>query len=589
MTKRQWAWLGLTGIVGSGAPVAAAEQALVDFSITAAPMTHRGSGFLHSIDGTGPSDDLIAAVKPQMFRDRPDGGNGGGIFAQYDRLKGLGVKHFQVVISDGFNGDYAGPYPGDDGTYLAWENYVTNLVLRAKQANVKLEYDIWNEPDIGYFWRRDEATFRETWKRAVNRIRLLDPEATIVGPSFATYGDGVKNFLLNAKADNVLPDVLAWHEFGSFFNARVTNARTFMAANGIDINRISLNEIVGTATFDGAPQWQSPGPLPRYFLNIERSDIESAAHACWGEPDGGDNCENASLNGLLTADTKQPRSTYWVYERYGQMSGTVAGFKQGVVRNDAGIATFDGLATKDDGVAHVLFGRTRSTDGSDVEVKLTNLDQVANLVRDGAVRVTGEVIADTKTAASSGPVITRDRIMRVADGQVVVPVPGFGNADAYFLKVQSVPTWARDGDGKWGDETAWAGGVPDGVGSAARLGPAGTAQRTVSVDSPRTVGLLTMDTSSGYRITGASTLTLNNGAARAVIEAVSGANEIHVKVQTIAGSAPDLVVSDGATLKVGGGNRLTIAAMDLGLAGTLDRACRWGSAGGRRVISTTTG
>src|SRR5688572_10090112 len=242
MKRNAWSAAGAAVICACGGTAEAVEQARVDFSITAAPMTHRASGFLHSIDGVGPSDALIAAVKPQTFRDRPDGGganNTGGMFTQYNRLKALGVKHFQVVISDGFNGDYAGPYPGDDGTYLAWENYVTNLVLRAKTANATLEYDIWNEPDIGYFWRRDEATFRETWKRAVNRIRVLDPGATIVGPSFASYGDGMKNFLLNAKTDRVLPDVVAWHEFGSSFTTRVADARSWMAANDIDISRIS--------------------------------------------------------------------------------------------------------------------------------------------------------------------------------------------------------------------------------------------------------------------------------------------------------------------------------------------------------------
>ncbi len=145
---------------------------------------------------------------------------------------------------------------------------------------------------------------------------------------------GVKAFLLYAKANNVLPTVLAWHEFDSDWKimaGHVADIRQFMAANGINIQRISINEIL----FD----WSSPGPLAGYLATIDRLGIESAAHACWDESTGS-NCTNYSLDGILTPGPNyQTRGPWWVYKGYADITGTLVGVTPG--------ATTDGIAGRD--------------------------------------------------------------------------------------------------------------------------------------------------------------------------------------------------------------------------------------------------
>jgi hypothetical protein len=77
----------------------------------------------------------------------------------------------------------------------------------------------------------------------------------------------------------------------------------------------------------------------------------------------------------------------------------------------------------------------------------------------------------------------------------------------------TIPTsngsWNVDGDGSWSAAANWSGGVvPDGRGSTATLGALTTAPRTVTLDSPRSLGWLVFNSAQSYTIAGKSTLTL---------------------------------------------------------------------------------
>src|SRR5690348_10363663 len=74
------------------------DQASVDFGSTIRPLTHAASGFLHSMTATVPNNNLIAPLKPQVFRESP----GPDPFTLY----GLAAEHgadYQFVISDVYN------------------------------------------------------------------------------------------------------------------------------------------------------------------------------------------------------------------------------------------------------------------------------------------------------------------------------------------------------------------------------------------------------------------------------------------------------------------------------------------------------
>ncbi|HEX8521660.1 MAG TPA: hypothetical protein VF669_05335 [Tepidisphaeraceae bacterium] len=417
------------------AGIARADSTLVDFSIGIRPMTHAGSGFLHSFTPTTPADNLIAPLKPQLFRDWPVGGDGGGALNNYNRATALGAK-MQVVVSDGYS-NYTS-FPGDNNDYSGWENYCKNLALQAtlKAGPGKFQYDIWNEPDIGYFWSRPESQFLETWKRGYQTIRTIDPLAIIVGPSLSNYNSvseidaartQFKVFVDYAKTNNVLPNIISWHEFSGNFPSRVDDARAYLAQNNININRFSLNEIVSSTDMT------RPGVLPRYFAQLERAGIESVTHACWVEsPTGIDNGSNQSLDGLLTADTKQPRSTWWTYERYGRMEGTT------VQTTNTG-TTLDAVASFEDGAAYILLGRYRSTTATTADVLFDHLDFVTNLTRNGKIHVLAERIDDSGFNASAGPVTVFDADYSVIGNQFILSLPQFGSYDSYFLTL-TTPT-----------------------------------------------------------------------------------------------------------------------------------------------------
>ena len=416
------------------AAVARAEQVSVDFQSSIRPLTHAGSGFLHSFSTTAPPDNLIVPIKPQLFRSYPESGNT-GIFPTYDRATAMSADT-QIVVSDAYG--YDALLPGDGGSWTAWEDLCHEIVNHAALEGKTVQYDLWNEPDEGIFWNRSKEQWLETWKRGVQAIRALDPSATIVGPSVSNYNNTIlpmHEFLTYARDNNVLPNVISWHQFSGDFTTEVNDLRTFAAAQGINVDRISLNEIVDQIDINKA------GVMPRFFGQIERNRIESAARSCWDESPGVNSCFNNSLDGLLTNDANLPRSTWWTYERFGKMTGT-------------SVSTIDSeslgsVASRDTGAAYILLGRFDIPDnGNAAQLLLNNLDDIANLIVNGQVHVRAERIVDSGLAASAGPITTINANFSVAGGTLLVSLPNFSTYDAYFVTLTAPLPGDFNGDGK---------------------------------------------------------------------------------------------------------------------------------------------
>ncbi len=106
--------------------------------------------------------------------------------------------------------------------------------------------------------------------------------------------------------------------------------------------------------------------------------------------------------------------------------------------------------------------------------------------------------------------------------------------------------WNVDADGNWSVGTNWSQGVaPNAPGAIANFGGGGatiTAARTVTVNSPQTVGSIGFNSDQPYNIAGASALTLNNGTVpNAEITVTNGQQSI---------SAPLTLTSTGTLLTV---------------------------------------
>ena len=159
-----------------------------------------------------------------------------------------------------------------------------------------------------------------------------------------------------------------------------------------------------------------------------------------------------------------------------------------------------------------------------------------------------------------------------------------------FRGVALVPTgggaavssaWDSSTSGNWSVAGNWTGGVPDAIGAGATFGSAISLPQTVTVDAPRTVGMLTFNSSASYTVAGTDAITLSSTSGAAAINVVTGSHVISaplvitagLSVSTAAdpsGSAPSLTlplnVSATGTLTKSGPGTLAFASSTSGIS-----------------------
>ncbi|HBG28627.1 MAG: hypothetical protein A2Y10_00030 [Planctomycetes bacterium GWF2_41_51] len=430
--------------------VSASPDIIIDFSIEKGSAINRAAGFLHSISPNAPDANLVNVLKPKIFRLSATRGYGdtGNAFENYQRVHNVIGADIQIVLSDGFR-DTVGGWPGDNSNWIAWEDYVRGIVNDAKDGNYIFQWDIWNEANTETFWNPDGTAtekrerFFEAWKRAWLIIKSINPEAEIVGPSNSWYQElsnrwfTVEEFLSFAKGNDVLPDILTWHTWNeNTIIPDTTQARNFMAANGFNIDRIVINE------YGGIAQHVLPGTCVWYFANVQDANVYGV-RACTLDPEGCSTCWNVSLTGLLTYPEQQPRSTWWTYKSYAEITGTLVE----VMGND----NINGLAAKDADAysvlsrpqVKILLGK-RAGVTEDEFVLLTGLENSSYLKDDsGYIRLKVEHIPNSGWDALPAPVSVSDTLIRFANS-INVLVPDFGPADAYIITITNPKIYKVD-------------------------------------------------------------------------------------------------------------------------------------------------
>lgn len=410
----------LTLLTGGIVHVADAETVIVDFAALRGPATHRASGFLLSISPEQPDNRLVRPLKPKLFRLRADEALNSPL---YQRVWSYGAV-VQVIISDsyGYPGS-SGNWPGDGGDWTRWEQLVEELIREGSSKELQLHWDIWNEPDHPQFWDRSAEQFFETWKRAVRTIRRVNPMAIIVGPSLARgpahylYG-----FLLSAHAENVLPDIISWHDMELDHPNNVVNVKQFLAKRGLPDRPISINE------FKYSDGTHHPGLTVWWLSHIEEEAPQSAAYACWPDLEGYSNCETHTLDGLLTRGGLR-RAAWFAHKGYAEITGQLVGVGSSGFKV-AGIAGVD----SDLKVGRLILGKRESLDSSDdgpVEVVFRNVDRLNSSLKEGEVFVRAERIPDLGVIDS--PLVTIAGMYPVINGEVRVRLQDFGTGEAYTI------------------------------------------------------------------------------------------------------------------------------------------------------------
>lgn len=172
------------------------------------------------------------------------------------------------------NGVPRGLYLGYNDSRNLWATYVRQTVQHY-QGQVGY-WEIWNEPDLSFFWMSTPEDYFRLLKVAYLTIKSVDPVATVllagmVVPDFKF----VSQVLADARKDTSWQkytayfDVAAWHGYGpaSAVYGNITSFRSLLASQGIGSAPLWVTE-------DGFPA-SNPNGEPRQAAYV----IQSSAYA----------------------------------------------------------------------------------------------------------------------------------------------------------------------------------------------------------------------------------------------------------------------------------------------------------------------
>jgi hypothetical protein len=409
------------------------------------PSNGVGLGFLYGVtgDGSQPAEQYLEPLRMNAFRAGghmtrgwiEDGYRYGratqtivdSLTAQARRFTAAPYEaQYQVILSDVY-GAYGGQgantmYPCDNGDCSNWATFVSTIATRMRDTGMPMSYDIWNEPDIDIFWTRgiNSEQYFKMWDTAVREIRRVDPNAVILGPSFAYTPDRRpaqwQTWLAHTKAANTLPDWIANHTLGVVDDPVRVGQSTLdmLAANGIPPLPMSANEY--------QPQnMQQANVLAWYLARFAQSDYTNALRGNWFC------CLEPNLTGLLTQTSNgwRPTGLWWVMRAYADMTGTLVG-TSGQVGGTAISAAKDSAAQRVVTVIGDINGRTGSA-----SVRYDGLSATPWLINNGNVHVKVERIPEQ--APLTAPQVVFEQNMSASSGSITVPLNFQSANDAYTV------------------------------------------------------------------------------------------------------------------------------------------------------------
>ncbi|KAH7166551.1 glycoside hydrolase superfamily [Dactylonectria macrodidyma] len=113
-------------------------------------------------------------------------------------------------------------YPGDNGDWTRWDAFLKQTLADVRSSNMTegLVIDIWNEPDLSFFWNRPKEQWLAMWSRTYHKIREQLPSIRITGPCMSAVPSAAHewwtSFLSHVTSGNqtTLPDQWSWHMEG---------------------------------------------------------------------------------------------------------------------------------------------------------------------------------------------------------------------------------------------------------------------------------------------------------------------------------------------------------------------------------------
>ncbi len=427
-----------------GVQTVMSQTITVDYSSQTGTPKYRASGFIYGLseDGTQPPQNLQGDIKVKYFRAGgaqlgcPNGGYVNGDYARrwnsvkayYARAKAIGATLI-LLCHDLWGVDLVCSvprYPGDNGNWTEYANFMNQVLNDAKAAGMTgtdVQWDIWNEPDCCGFWdpNRSQSQYLEMWKRGFQMIRSALPNAVIVGPSTSgqpnTGWAWFNTYLDYIKSNNVIPNIMCWHDLGGGDPyAHLNTLKGMLSSRGISVQDYQVNEYGGTSD-------QGPADSAWYIARLERGSI-AGARANWGMYGG---LYDTQGELVVNSGGYKPLGAWWVYKRYADMTGTLVSV--------TGAASIDGVASSDAGAnkSIILLG----SHGTSGNVTVTARNLPSYLTQTGQVRAIVERMPQTNGSPVTAPTVVSDQIVSVSGNQVNVTISWSSAEDAYAITLSS--------------------------------------------------------------------------------------------------------------------------------------------------------
>lgn len=424
---------------------ARAAELTVDLSAPFKAVDHAASGALYGIAAPGwPADQWISAIHPKNFTQMAPGGqqlpNGETspvgdalVVAPIAARHGASVTIRMPDIFPSF------PYVWQGAEF--WDTEVDRMVaatVAADPGNI-YAYEIWNEPD--WTWKAEWGDFDAVWAATHARIRALDAQRAIMGPSTTKWDrEWMRGFLVKAQETGSVPDIISWHELNPVdaddIEEHVADYRALERELGLGPLPIAINE------YGSIRSMAEPGALTRYIAQLERAEVDTANLAFWHRPGRLSDLLVPVEGGRGPTFNAAPTGAFWLFAWYGAMSGDMVathGTDEGGGLD--GFAAFDAA----EGVARAVFGGA----AGDHLVAVRGLENFGDIAKvqasvthwtgtDGALPAP-DAVFEGRFAITDGAISVPVTLARATDAASLVVTRGDGDLPAGASEIEWEP------------------------------------------------------------------------------------------------------------------------------------------------------
>jgi hypothetical protein len=432
MNRRAALTLGLVVWLAGPAAAQITRTVTVHTQTSTGQLMWGGLGWLYGLGTKDALDEglLTGLVHPGYTSQRPPGGQqhpDGDALEVAEQFQRAGGRGIGLYLQDWYA---PWPYPAVAlADYLKVADEVAARVA-ADPRRAFFHYVPFNEPD--WIWYSASGPkfeeFLAAWKTVVLRLRAADPGARVAGPNFASYhATAMKRFLEFARDNEVVPDLLTWHELdGSLFRSwydHYDDARRAEASLGLPAREIFINEYARQKGDLGVP-----GNLIQYLARFETSKVYGGL-AFW--------TGTGTLNDLVANDNadqhrrgtslNQPDGAWYLYRWYGQLQGYTVAVD---LPNRNG--PLQALAARHGANVEVLFGGAYEPgDLTDVRLVLTGVAPTL------WYQVWEAASSGTRTAPE--PPLLAQGVLVAAAGTATLDLPGCRGSSAYRVRFSPTP------------------------------------------------------------------------------------------------------------------------------------------------------